>query len=62
MTMSTDDELLSLARLKEMLGGMFCPWWNTMESDFDLGDYIQNRGETEQRYLFNLLCSSVKAL
>ena len=61
MTMGTDDELLSLARLKETLGGMFCPWWNTMESDFDLGDYIQNRGETEQRYLFNLLCSSVKA-
>ena len=41
MTMGTDDEFLPLARMKETLGGTFCPWWNTMHTTDELSEVMK---------------------
>ncbi len=53
-------EKYSLPRIKEVLGGRSCPWWNTELSDFNLEDYIESRSKAEKEYFFSLLCSSVE--
>lgn len=56
----SDGTEYSLPRIKEVLGGRSCPWWNTELSDFNLEGYIESRSKAEKECFFSLLCALVE--